>query len=548
MSLIAKIPALVSALAFGYGVGMAAPESTVNHVHDAVLGDSKKPAATRKVAVSRPVDRPEKSKVRGEESNTLSQLRTTHAPSRYAEEGDGRNRRTPEWARVRDLGEMGTREAFDDVEDEFDATETAAISRLQLPDLNLPVTRQTLKYVRFFTKSERGRDMFATWLKRSGKYQEMIQGELRTRHLPEDLIWVAMIESGFDSTAKSPAGAVGLWQFMPTTGAVYGLRQNRYVDQRKNAKLETLAAVHHLRDLYTRFGQWDLALAAYNMGYEQLLNRIDEVGTTDFTELVRQGALPSETSKYVPKIVAAAIVANNLERFGFDDVKVMQAVDGGEISVPPGTSIATLARAAGVSTSLIRKMNPDLLGKTTPPGKADYVMLVPSETMSQTVAALPGLIRNAKDGVEGDDVLDPVDLMNPDGFRPADAGDDDQNLLSFLPKPKQKRRSTMRDPMDEPVGDASEIPSARLDPDEDLRPRKGRETVIYRVAQGDTLIGIARDFGIDVDDVARDNHLKAKEPLREGGLLRLNVRKDMVDADKKEERSDAHPAKRTKEG
>lgn len=548
MSLIAKIPALISALAFGYGVGMAAPESTMNQMHDAVLGESKKPPQKR-AALRAPL-RAEPTRVAGEESNSLSQLRTSHAPSRYADEDEGRDRRLPRYARGRsdrELASFGSREGFEEMEDEFDATETAAISRLQLPDLNLPVTRQTLKYVRFFTKSDRGRDMFATWLKRSGKYQEMIQGELRTRHLPEDLIWVAMIESGFDATAKSPVGAVGLWQFMPTTGAVYGLRQNRYVDQRKNAKLETLAAVHHLRDLYTRFGQWDLALAAYNMGYEQLLNRIDEVGTTDFTELVRQGALPGETSKYVPKIVAAAIVANNLERFGFDDVKVMRAVDGGEISVPPGTSIATLARAAGVSTSLIRKMNPDVLGKTTPPGKADYVMLVPSETMSQTVAALPGLVRNAKDGVEGgDDVLDPVDLMNPDGFRSVD-GDDTTNLLSYLPKPKQKRRQTMRDPMDE-GNTASDLPTPRFDPDEDVRPRKGRETVVYRVAPGDTLIGIARDFGIDVDDVARDNHLKPKEQLKEGGLLKLNVRRDMLDVDKKEERSDARPAKRTKDG
>lgn len=544
MSLLAKIPALISALAFGYGVGMAAPESTMNQVHDAVLGGEKKPA-TKRVA-SRAPQKIERSAVKGEESNTLSQLRTSHAPSRYADTDDPGNRRRPRYARVQDLGVgEGTRDSFDEVEEEFDATETAAISRLQLPDLNLPVTRQTLKYVRFFTKSDRGRDMFATWLKRSGKYQEMIQGELRSRHLPEDLIWVAMIESGFDPVAKSPMGAVGLWQFMPATGAVYGLRQNRYVDQRKNAKIETLAAAHHLRDLYTRFGQWDLALAAYNMGYEQLLNRIDEIGTTDFTELVRQGALPSETSKYVPKIVAAAIVANNLERFGFDDVKVMRAVDGGEISIPPGTPIQLVARAAGVSTSLIRKMNPDVLGKTTPPGRTDYVMLVPSETMSQTVAALPGLIRNAKDGMETTDVLDPVDLMNPDGFRPAEASED-MNLLSLLPKPK-KRRQTMRNPTDD--DGANDLPAPRLDPDEDYRPaRKGRENLVYRIAPGDTLIGIARDFGVDVDDVARDNNLKPKEQLKEGGLLRLNVRKDLLDYDKKEEREGGHPAKRSKDG
>src|SRR4029079_16220454 len=105
----------------------------------------------------------------------------------------------------------------DDVDD-LDGPGVDALSRLQMPDLKVAVTRRTLKYVRFFAKTDRGRGMFETWLKRSGKYQDMIQGELRRRHLPEDLIWVSMIESVFDPRVKSPAGAVGLWQFMPSTG------------------------------------------------------------------------------------------------------------------------------------------------------------------------------------------------------------------------------------------------------------------------------------------------------------------------------------------
>src|SRR5690606_18853587 len=158
----------------------------------------------------------------------------------------------------------------------------------------------------------------------------------------------------------SPAGAVGLWQVMPATGKVYGLQQGSALDQRRNPRLATQAAAHHLRDLYQRFGEWDLAMAAYNMGYEQLLDRIDRSGTADLRELARQGALPKETASYVPKIVAAAIVANNLARFGFGDVKIEAPVDGAEIAVPPGTPLKLLAKAAGVSTATIRKMNPDM--------------------------------------------------------------------------------------------------------------------------------------------------------------------------------------------
>ena len=269
--------------------------------------------------------------------------------------------------------------------------------------------------------------------------------------------------------------------------------------------------------------------AAYNMGYEQLLNRIDRAGTTDFNELVRQGALPTETSRYVPKILAAAIVANNLERFNFDEVHVASPVDGGEIAVPPRTSLETLARAAGVSTSIIRKMNPDILGKELPPGKGDFLVTVPAESLSRAAAALPSMIRRQNDSGGVDNILDPLDLMNPDGFHPV-ASDDDQNLLALLPRAKKKRH-TFRDPSLDDLGPSDDGPAETADRDDEPKPRKGRETLIYRVGAGDTLIGVARQFAMDVDDVARENKLKPDAELREGGLLKLKVKKDLIQVD-----------------
>jgi membrane-bound lytic murein transglycosylase D len=548
MSLVDKIPPLVSALAFGYGVGMAAPDGALHQVRGAFVSQvTPAGAAHGKKAAIEPVSPALEKKLAGRESDTLAELRASHVASRY---GDSCQLRDPSQQLSR-MQSQSTRSLGDDDTmedgDEFDASETAAISRLQLPDLGLGVSRQTLKYVRFFTKTDRGRDLFETWLKRSGRYQEMIQEELRARNMPEDLIWVAMIESGFDPAAKSPAGAVGLWQFMPQTGAVYGLRQNKFVDQRKNPRLATQAAVHHLRDLYMRFGQWDLALAAYNMGYEQLLDRIDQAGTTDFNELARQGALPTETARYVPKIVAAAIVANNLERFNFDDVEPSRPVDGGEIAVAPRTSLETIAHAAGVSTSIIRKLNPDILGKELPPGKGDFLVVVPADALSRTAAALPSMMRMARESGGVDDVLDPLDLMNPDGFHPV-AADDDHNLLALLPKPKKKHHS-YRDPaLDDLTPDDAGHDRDRdtVASDDEPRPRKGRETVIYRVGSGDTLIGVAKQFAMDVDDVARDNGLKPDAELREGGLLKLKVKRDLIDGDlpKGEAKRDREPAKR----
>jgi membrane-bound lytic murein transglycosylase D len=363
--------------------------------------------------------------------------------------------------------------------------------------------------------------MFESWLKRSGRYQEMIQDEMRARSLPEDLIWVAMIESGFDATAKSPAGAVGLWQFMPATGAVYGLRSEQVRRPAPQPALATQAAAHHLRDLYMRFGQWDLALAAYNMGYEQLLDRIDRVGTTDFNELVRGGVMPSETSKYVPKILAAAIVANNLERFDFDEVEVSKSIDFAELAVPPRTALETIAKAAGVSTATIRKLNPDVLGKELPPGKGDLIVHIPSDSVERAVAMLPTMVEVNRSRYEEVDVLDPLDLMSPEGYRPASVGD--QSLLSYLPKPKKKRRS-LRDPLEEAIEERLDDVAALEEPE-----KKDKGMVLYRAGGGETLQEIAKQFEASADDVARDNGLKAGDKIKEGTLLKLRVKPGLIE-------------------
>ncbi|AGP38406.1 lytic transglycosylase domain-containing protein [Sorangium cellulosum] len=553
---------MVSALAFGYGVGMAAPQSAISSVHAAVstyqLDGARAGAPVTALAAApviaapaRGVDAPPARGVDapalppGSESRELLRLRD--AAGRDAREGASCEVDRPSFSRPpRAFSAEGS--YADDVDD-LDAAGAEALSKLQLPDLRLSVSRRTLKYVRFFTRTDRGRAMFETWLKRSGRYQEMVQAELRDRRLPEDLIWVAMIESGFDPRAKSPAGAVGLWQFMPATGEVYGLQRSRHLDQRKNPRLATQAAAHHLRDLYMRFGSWDLALAAYNMGYEQLLDRIDRYGTSDFNELARQEAIPSETAAYVPKIGAAAIVANNLERFGFDQVEVSRPLDAAEIAAPPGTPLKTLAKAAGVATSTLRSLNPDILGDRVPPGRGDFIVMIPSDTLARAQAALPAMLSAEQLATDDASVLDPVDLLGGRDFAPRRRSHDDESLLSLLPKPARRRaadpadgddrpasgkRRAMRDPVAS-LDDGAESPSdddAAYAPARSRTARAGRparEVMLYRVGPGDTLIGVARQFVIDVEDVARDNGIDADQKLRVGALLKLRVRPDMVD-------------------
>lgn len=548
MSLLHKIPPVISAIAFGYGVGMAAPESAISSVRTAVTGDPGGGAYTASVVSAGgpgPQARPMPAQAQvlgGMESRELERLRAAAARDARAEaEGASCDLDRPSFSRpprYESSLREGAREAED--VDELDTAGAEALSKLQLPDLKVSISRRTLKYVRFFTRTDKGRGMFEAWLTRSGRYQELIQHELRDRRLPEDLIWVAMIESGFDPRAKSPAGAMGLWQFMPATGAVYGLQQSQFMDQRKNPRLATQAAAHHLRDLYMRFGSWDLALAAYNMGYEQLLDAIDRYGTTDFNELARQQAIPRETASYVPKIAAAAIVANNLERFGFDKVEVRRPLDAAEIAVPPGTPLRTLAKAAGVSTATLRTLNPDLLSDKVPPGRGDYLVMIPSDTLARAHAALPAMLET-EPVVNDASVLDPVSLL---GGREMSAGRgrrDNESLLSLLP-PYKKRRA-LRDPVDELEARLDRSGADDRDEDEELAPRRpkrsrsGREVVMYRVGPGDTLLGIARQFATDIEDVARENDLEADAKLRAGSLLKLRVRREVLEQAKGDEES-----------
>lgn len=545
MDWLSKIPPMISALAFGYGLGMAAPETAFDHVRSAVAapggarpelaGPGLRKAApaphahagygpTARREEPRQATRWARGRADGDEAPELSRLREVDGLTCKVEDPRADGFRADRFA---DEEAAPRHDAEDD--DDLDDAGREALSRLQLPDFRVAISRRALKYVRFFTRTNPGRDMFETWMKRSGRYQEMMLETLRERQLPEDLIWVAMIESGFDPRAKSPAGAVGLWQFMRSTGAVYGLEVDKYQDLRRDPVRATRAAAHHLKDLYQRFGSWDLALAAYNMGYEQLLDAIDRTGTTDFNELSRQQAVPLETANYVPKIVAAALVADNLELYGFGDVESYKPMQAAELSVPGGVSLDVVARAAGISATALRNHNPHLLAKFLPPGR-EQTVYIPPESLSRARAALPAMLDGAERETDAD-VLAPNDLIGLGGDeRKRDrfgSWDDEESRLSLLPKPKRRSlRSVLR-------GHVENTPRADISHDgvaDEFRPRRGdRETVMYRVGAGESLIAIAKQFAIDIDDLATDNGIDAEDTLREGTLLRLQVKRSILE-------------------
>ena len=238
---------------------------------------------------------------------------------------------------------------------------------------DIPVVRN--EYVQRFVDlfEQKQPDRMALYLKRSGRYEGMIREKLRANGMPEDLIYLSMIESGFNPNARSKAQAVGLWQFMAATGRMYGLQIDGYVDERRDPERSTDAALRYLKDLHDQFGSWSLAAAAYNSGGGRVARIMrEETGTvrgqeSDFWRI--RSRLPSETREYVPLVFAAALVGKEPHKYGLEGVERLLPIAVEKVEVPGGTTLGKVAAAIDVDTDDLRELNPQLIQGRTPPGK-----------------------------------------------------------------------------------------------------------------------------------------------------------------------------------
>jgi len=226
------------------------------------------------------------------------------------------------------------------------------------------------KFIRYF--QTRGRERFGLYLSRSGKYVGMMQQILVRYGLPEDLVYLALIESGFSPKAYSVAKAAGPWQFIAGTGRRYGLRIDWWADERRDAEKSTHAAASYLRDLYGMFESWPLAAAAYNAGEGKIQRAVLRYKSDDFSELIRHRYLKQETKDYVPKMLAALTIAKDPDKYGFGDVAYESPLDLRTVSVPGGTDLAAVARLLEVPVEEIRDWNPELRRFCTPPTRERY--------------------------------------------------------------------------------------------------------------------------------------------------------------------------------
>jgi len=239
----------------------------------------------------------------------------------------------------------------------------------------------------------RNRDKTGLWLQRSGRYAPMIRQALRERGMPEDLVYLAFIESGFSPHAYSRAKAAGIWQFIAETGRRYGLEVSSYVDERRDPLKATTAALDYLEKLHRQFGSWYLAAAAYNSGENRVARILRERRETERgnEELFWRIAphLPQETRDYVPLILAAGLIGKEPEKYGFVDLAYHLPLTFERVEVPGGTHLATVARAIRVDSGDVEELNPHLVRKMTPPGRVTEVRIPLGRTLVSAYTARP---------------------------------------------------------------------------------------------------------------------------------------------------------------
>lgn len=264
--------------------------------------------------------------------------------------------------------------------------------------LDFPIETNPLiqQFINFF--QGRGRSTMEVGIRRSGQFMQMARKIFREEGVPEDITWLGQVESGWRPKAQSWAAASGLWQFIPGTGRTYGLRQTAWVDERNSFEKATRASAKYLKDLYNHFGDWQLAMAAYNTGQGNIDRAISRAGSRSYWQIFPY--IAQETRNYVPAILATMLIAKNPEKYGFRGVRPDAPLAYDVVEVPTATSLHLIAQTTSTSVDFIRMLNPELRRDVTPRGEA-YRVRIPAGRADQFVAALKGIPVERRDIAPG---------------------------------------------------------------------------------------------------------------------------------------------------
>ena len=388
---------------------------------------------------------------------------------------------------------------------------------------------------------------FSLWLSRSGRYIPMIKKILNEQGLPEDLIYLAMIESGFSNKAYSRAQAAGMWQFIRETGQRYGLKVNSWVDERKDPVKSTQAAARHLSDLFKRFGSWYLAAAGYNAGEGKITRALAMYNAQDYWDITAEhrSYIKDETKQYVPKMIAAALIAKEPEKYGFHGLSYQPPLTYEEVTLPGAVELKDVASASGVELSQLVDLNPELKRWITPPGESEYRLRIPPgskerlmENYAQLIKLKPRVVYARHQVKKGERF---AAIARKYGVKAATIAKVNRVKLTAYPAAGSLLLIPQKGLAEEiPEGDfeGNNRGGSSLKAQRSLNSKTAkrsdrlgnkdqtadRQPLRYRVKKGDTLVSIAQTFEITVDQIRKWNPKESKK-IQAGKTLSLHVSK-----------------------
>jgi membrane-bound lytic murein transglycosylase D len=380
--------------------------------------------------------------------------------------------------------------------------------KLTHSDLPLMMTDQVAGYISYF--SNRGRGTFEHAFARSGRYHDMMVKILKEEGVPQDLIYLAQAESGFHPLAVSRVGARGIWQFMGSRARGYGLHKNLWVDDRQDPEKSTRAAARHLRDLYAQFGDWYLAMAAYNSGPGTVQAAVKRTGYADFWELYRRNVLPKETRNYVPIILAVTILTKNLPQYGFDDVSMDEPTAYDSVTINYPVDLRLVAECVDATQAQLQELNPSLLRLTTP-REGTFELHIPLGTKARYQTAIAEV---------------PKDMRLWWRYHKVQPGDTVASLSRTYHVPVKSIATANHFDVDgaEPEAGAKVIiPIAVGKHPLSDNATYARRITRYKVRKGDTVETVADNFGISAQMLRRWNGLHGGDSLRGRRVLALHL-------------------------
>jgi membrane-bound lytic murein transglycosylase D len=372
-------------------------------------------------------------------------------------------------------------------------------------DLPLVVNDYVASYINFFANTTKGHNTLLHAFQRAGRYRSMIERIMSEEGVPHDLIYLAVAESGFQPRAVNPRShAGGMWQFMPRGN--YGLERNSYVDERFDPEKSTRAYARYMKYIYEQLGDWYLSMAGYDWGTGNVQRAVQKTGYADFWELYKRNNLPGETKNYVPEILAAIIIANHPQQYGFDDITLDPPVLTDNVTINYSADLRLVSDIVGAPVDELVALNPSLLRMVTPPD-TEFDLHLPAGTATlfqEKIAAIPESKRNSwrYHKVTPDDTL-------------ASVAHTYSVSVSALAEANQLETTSKLDGVEALV-----VPVAP-------RAAPSAHTVYYTTRRGDTLVSVADRFGISLTQLRRWNKLPASGIRIEAGR-RLHVAEPSV--------------------